>query len=197
MELVKKMTYENYLDVLRSLRECMEVRPSTTLGLTDSDSSMSELKSLLLPPEGQEELVLRAGILGAYDGSNIPEIDVGPIPLELRTLIDETRDFIDRLVAPTNWMPPPRALHPFFCSPDCGEVISACLDSAFCVLEDNLKQIFVQSSPESDPASSEYLLPLAAILPTVSKQAHYVINGHPNEFEAVSFRSPDPAHCHY
>ncbi|CAG8439791.1 12096_t:CDS:2 [Ambispora leptoticha] len=109
----------------------------------------------------EEEIeVLRKG----GDAQEDPTIDE-----ELRKLLDESKDYLD--------------------SEDFRDVLAACLDSVFSLLNSNMYSRFlaVPKSEENDDSERlERLVALARLLPDISKEAHAVINGVPNRYlEAV------------
>ncbi|KAJ3043653.1 peroxin [Rhizophlyctis rosea] len=139
----------------------------------------------LLPPEGQEAEVIREGGAAPGDDAQLDaDFTVDP---ELRVLLNETRDFLE--------------------SPDFQKVLHKCLDTSFDLLMKHTQPAFevnssvvkstrigtedMEASQENIAPPSEKELPLAGVIPVISRLAHQILNGMPNAYvEAVS-KQPD------
>ncbi|KAJ3167135.1 peroxin [Geranomyces variabilis] len=176
MSLKEPITYNSVIDIITRVREKVENNPDGTAGVSPS--------VYLLPEEGHEEEVLRAG-----GCSN----DAFVMDASLKELLNETRDFLE--------------------SADFHKVVTSCFDEAFDLLLKQIRPTFFtdpdyklprsavtevcdgadaasgSSSPE--PAPQGKSLPLAGVIPAVSRLVHNVVNGVPNIFLEVLSAQPD------
>ncbi|KAJ3118465.1 peroxin [Nowakowskiella sp. JEL0407] len=129
---------------------------------SDIDSRV-EFSTFLLPAEGNEEEVLQKG------GVQTESMDE-KTKADLKKLLDETRDFLD--------------------SPDFTRVVSSCLEKSFETAFSQINPNFVAmvgASSSAEVGSTEtsdavaQVKTVAEIIPMVSRIAHLVINGLPNE----------------
>ncbi|KAG0197785.1 peroxin [Mortierella sp. NVP41] len=127
------------------------------------------MREYMLPDEASDEReVLRAGGVDEFD------LVVDPV---LRSLLDETRDFID--------------------SADFSTVLRSTLATTFARFNLALQPTFnpfLLSPPQTNNISSAIIaeieddedvdraVPLASLLPLVARQVHLIINGVPNEY---------------
>ncbi len=149
----------------------LEVRKKVE-GATEAERQSSRWLQYLLPPREQEDFVLQSAMTeGASTSSSAPIMSSGMTPL--RRLLDETSDLID--------------------SPPFSHVLTLLLDAGFSTLVDQkiAQQAFkVPPTPdENDMDASrvvEIFEPKPAKLPTIlailSRQAHSIGNGVPNEY---------------
>ncbi|KAG0226387.1 Peroxin-3 [Mortierella sp. GBAus27b] len=143
-----------------------EIRAQLEYTVVDGKREAINIREFLLPDDAAEEReVLRAG--------GVDEADVVVDPV-LRNLLDETRDFID--------------------SQDFTTVMSSTLATTFARFNLSLQPTFnpfLLSPPRSSDSGIEEIadeddidrsVPLATLLPLVSRQVHLIINGVPNEY---------------
>ncbi|KAI8919403.1 Peroxin-3 [Powellomyces hirtus] len=181
MSLKEPVTYDILIDVIGRIREKVEH--------SDSGSFSASMSAFLLPEEGKEENVLRAG--GCSDDGFV-------IDPELKELLNETRDFLE--------------------SSDFQKVLTSCFDEAFDLLFKQIRPTFfvegeyklpksvVSEVTDSEsatagsstivpepagPAPRGKALPLAGIIPVVSRLVHNVVNGVPNIFLEILSAQPD------
>lgn len=146
----------------------LEVRKKVE-GATEAERSAKQWLEYLLPPQEQEEYVLNeSGMIGS------PQEGAPPTPIittSLRRLLDETSDLID--------------------SPPFTHVLTLLLDAGFSTLVDAklASQAYkVPAEPSSAPTAqiTEIFDPKPVKLPIVlailTKQAHSIGNGVPNEY---------------
>ncbi|KAJ3022359.1 peroxin [Thoreauomyces humboldtii] len=174
MSLKESITYDSMIEIIGKVRQQVE---------HDADGNFSEsISSFLLPKEGSEEEVLRAG--GAdEDGFNMDA--------DLTDLLNETRDFLD--------------------SPDFRRVVTSCFDEAFDLLFKQIRPTFhveqsyeipksavVEVAEGDAPVAQETtsaprgkVLPLAGVVPVVSRLVHHIVNGVPNIFLEALSAQPD------
>ncbi|KAJ3174623.1 peroxin [Geranomyces variabilis] len=183
MSLKELITYNTVIDIITRVREKVENNPDGSAGVSPS--------TYLLPEEGHEDEVLRAG-----GCSN----DAFVMDASLKELLNETRDFLE--------------------SADFHKVVTSCFDEAFDLLLKQIRPTFFtdpdyklprsavtevrdgaddaaaagvmtsgSSSPE--PAPQGKSLPLAGVIPAVSRLVHNVVNGVPNIFLEVLSAQPD------
>ncbi|KAJ3187669.1 peroxin [Gaertneriomyces sp. JEL0708] len=168
ISLKEQVSFASLMDILEKVRLNIEA---------DDTSPMT---SFLLPEEGKEEEVLRAG-----GGA---EADAFTVDAELRGLLDETRDFLE--------------------SEDFKKVVGKCLDEGFDILAKQLKPSFfaeetmkaksgIMELAEGDSgeaftneAKGKQIL-FAGVLPIVSRIVHNIVNGVPNVFVEVISTQPD------
>ncbi|KAJ3160150.1 peroxin [Geranomyces michiganensis] len=178
MSLKEAITYNTVIEIVTRVRDKVENNPDGTPGVSPS--------VYLLPEEGHEEEVLRAG------GCNNDAFVMDP---SLKELLNETRDFLE--------------------SADFHKVVTLCFDEAFDLLLKQIRPTFftdpeyklprstvtevrdsvdaaaaaAAASPE--PALQGKSLPLAGVIPVVSRLVHNVVNGVPNIFLEVLSAQPD------
>jgi peroxin-3 len=147
----------------------LEVRKRVE-GATEADRQASRWLQYLLPPREIEEFVLKESGMNS-DPSSRPSSSQGITPL--RRLLDETSDLID--------------------SPPFSHVLTMLLDAGFSTLVDQkISQQVFKISPTSDvpdlnaPRITEIVDPKPVKLPIVlallTRQAHSIGNGVPNEY---------------
>ncbi|KAH8195118.1 hypothetical protein TruAng_010701 [Truncatella angustata] len=133
----------------------------------------SKWLSLLLPPHDQETFVLReSGVLGdsaAAETATGASTTPAPTPNPLRRMLDETSDLIE--------------------SPAFSHVLTRLLDAGFSVLLNGklLQGAFEQqptsaSIPELEEEQMSKVVLLPKILSVLTRQAHVIGNGMPNEY---------------
>ena len=128
----------------------------------------------LLPPADREDLVLReSGVLGENEGDTpSPPSSATSTTTSLRRLLDETADLIE--------------------SPPFAHVLTLLLDAGFSLLLDKkvvsgafdtpaMHSDQVRALPPQEPATNRAVL-LPKILSVLTRQAHAVGNGMPNEY---------------
>lgn len=142
-------------------------------GATDEERTQSKWLQYLLPPRDQEDFVLReSGMLSATSPEESVSIGSSS-PTTLRRLLDETADLIE--------------------SPPFANVLTRLLDAGFSTLVENklANQAFgmppTSEIPSLDaPRVTEVVDAKPAKLPTImavlTKQAHSIGNGVPNEY---------------
>ncbi|TPX37283.1 hypothetical protein SeMB42_g06962 [Synchytrium endobioticum] len=185
VSLKESTTYDSLLAYLDQVRAQVEY--------VDGDHTKPfNLVQYLLPPEGEEAETLREGAppstVNSYDLRYV-------VDAELKRLLDETRDFLE--------------------SPDFNLVLGASLDDAFNTLAIQLRSQFfppqipnpsdkskltevddatllkqLEGESYSKSVQESKVLPLAGVLPSVSRQAHLIINGSPNVYIQVLTRQP-------
>jgi peroxin-3 len=155
------VTMERFSELTLEVRKKVE-------GATPADRQATRWLPYLLPSRDQEEYVLRES--GMSDGTSTPLSSSSP-PSPLRRLLDETSDLID--------------------SPPFSHVLTLLLDAGFSTLVDQkiAQQSFkipAVSSSEMVPRVQEVFEPTAVKLPivlaTITRQAHKIGNGVPNEY---------------
>jgi len=157
------------LTIQRFAELTLEVRKRVE-GATDADRKDSKWLQYLLPPKNQEMYVLTESKVGVDPSS--PESIIGT-GTSLRRLLDETSDLID--------------------SPPFAQVLTLLLDAGFSTLVDQKvsQQAFkipvTLDIPAVDaPRITEIIEPkpvkLPIILATLTRQAHSIGNGMPNEY---------------
>lgn len=147
----------------------MEVRKLVE-GATAEERRQTDWLTLLLPPRDQEDEVVRqSGILedSAMQGSAVSDLSS---PAALRRLLDETADLIE--------------------SPSFSHVLTLILDAAFETLVD--KKLATEAfelppqspfpPPESMDLRGSRVILLPKILSVLTRQAHVIGNGGPNEY---------------
>ncbi|KAH7329200.1 peroxin 3 [Stachybotrys elegans] len=143
----------------------MEVRKLVE-GATPEERRSADWLSFLLPPREAEDEVIRAsGIL--EDNSSQGGRAVSTSPAALRRLLDETADLIES---------------PAFC-----HVLTLLLDSAFSTLVDQklAAEAFELPGPETSEFANQRrtkVILLPKILSVLTRQAHVIGNGVPNEY---------------
>jgi peroxin-3 len=150
-----------------------EVRRRVEGSSPASGGASTQWLPFLLPPASMEDFVLReSGILDDTGAAPYEATSVQPSPsssASLRILLDETADLIE--------------------SPAFGQVLAQLLDAAFAVLLTNKLAASAFEAPPSaklrDPLSgagySRAIL-LPKILSVLTRQAHVIGNGMPNEY---------------
>ncbi|KAG0216140.1 Peroxin-3 [Mortierella sp. GBAus27b] len=159
MSLKKTLNANEFSDLLGEIRTQLEYT------IVDGKREAVNMREYLLPDDPAEEReVLRAGGVDEFD------LVVDPV---LRNLLDETRDFID--------------------SPDFATVLSSSVATTFARFNLSLQPTFspfLTSPPRSTDSGIEEItqgdadcsIPLATLLPLVSRQVHLIINGVPNDY---------------
>lgn len=148
----------------------LEVRKRVE-GATESDRQATRWLQYLLPPREQEEFVLKESGMSAEDSPPASISSEGTTPL--RRLLDETSDLID--------------------SPPFSHVLTKLLDAGFSTLVDQKisQQAFkIPPTPEipdlDGPRVTEVFdakpVKLPIVLATLTRQAHSIGNGVPNEY---------------
>jgi peroxin-3 len=160
------ITLERFSELTLEVRKRVE-------GATDTDRKSKKWLEYLLPPRDKEDFVLReSGMTSDKSPSSSPSIQSSAVT-PLRRLLDETSDLID--------------------SPPFGHVLTLLLDAGFSTLVD--QKIGQQSfkiqptSPVPDlnaPRIEEIVdirpVKLPIVLATLTRQAHSIGNGVPNEY---------------
>ncbi|KAI9818538.1 MAG: peroxin [Pycnora praestabilis] len=150
----------------------LEVRKKTE-GATEEERRSSKWLSYLLPPQEQEDFVLRESGMSPFPESPAPAAPSTTSPertTPLRRLLDETSDLID--------------------SPPFTHVLTKLLDAGFSVLVDQklASQAFKFSSNAAagsriqEIVGNEVKTKVANILAVMTRQAHSIGNGVPNEY---------------
>ncbi|KAF9124470.1 peroxin, partial [Mortierella sp. 14UC] len=163
ISLKKTFTAKDFSELLGEIRSRLEYTEDK-----EGDRIPVNMREYMLPDEASDEReVLRAGGVDEFD------LVVDPT---LRNLLDETRDFID--------------------SPDFTTVLSSTLATTFARFNLALQPTFnpfLLSPPQSNATSAviaeieddediDRAVPLVSLLPLVTRQAHLIINGVPNEY---------------
>ncbi|KAF9923233.1 peroxin [Linnemannia zychae] len=163
ISLKKTFTAKEFSDLLGEIRSRLEY----TLD-KEGDRIPVNMREYMLPDETSDEReVLRAGGVDEFD------LVVDPV---LRNLLDETRDFID--------------------SEDFATVLSSTLATTFARFNLALQPTFnpfLLAPPQTNSSSGiiaeieddedvDRAVPLASLLPVVTRQVHLIINGVPNEY---------------
>ncbi|TAQ90413.1 hypothetical protein B7494_g1246 [Chlorociboria aeruginascens] len=141
-------------------------------GATESDRQASRWLQYLLPPQDRENFVLKESGMSEEPSAESPSISSSGIT-PLRRLIDETSDLID--------------------SPPFAHVLTLLLDAGFSTLVDQkIAQQAFKMPPTSGVLDSNVprvtelfdakLVKLPIVLAILSKQAHSIGNGVPNEY---------------
>jgi peroxin-3 len=119
--------------------------------------------------EEELEVLIAAGAVPANTPISALEADV-----QLRNLLDETKDFID--------------------SRDFRSVLRLCLDRVFGIFEETMKPSFgiedtedVRFQELSEDGEIGRRVRLAALFPAVAKQSQLAIHGAPNEYVEVRY----------
>jgi len=154
------MSMERFSELVLQVRRKVE-------GATEKERSATRWLNYLLPPKEEEEFVLKeSGMMGSTPGSASP----------LRRLLDETSDLID--------------------SPPFSRVLTLLLDAGYSTLVDGkiAQQAFKMPAPQPEDISlsgprvveieTEGLkaVKLPVVLAVLTKQAHSIGNGVPNEY---------------
>lgn len=147
----------------------LEVRKRVE-GATEADRQATRWLPYLLPSRDQEEYVLQQS--GMSPESPEPTTLASSNSSPLRRLLDETSDLID--------------------SPPFTYVLTLLLDAGFSTLVDQkvAQQAFKMPVPPSDPTSEPRIqeifdpkpMKLPIVLATLTRQAHQIGNGVPNEY---------------
>ncbi|KAL5351607.1 peroxin [Pseudogymnoascus australis] len=147
----------------------LEVRKRVE-GATEADRQSTRWLQYLLPPRDQEDYVLQQSGMSAEspDSTTLAASNASP----LRRLLDETSDLID--------------------SPSFTYVLTLLLDAGFSTLVDQkvAQQAFKVPAPPSDPNSQPRIqevfdpkpMKLPIVLATLTRQAHQIGNGVPNDY---------------
>ena len=172
------LTLESFSSLTSQVRRLVE-------GSSPKDHAGTAWLSVLLPPPNMEDFVLReSGVLDEAVSSTPPAPDSPTSTISLRRLLDETADLIE--------------------SPPFSHVLTQLLDSSFSHLLDRKLAQAVFDVPTTPPASSAsggllgpplpptskaVLLP--KILSVLTRQAHVIGNGMPNEYLQEMEAVPD------
>lgn len=160
------VTMERFSELTIQVRKRVE-------GITEADRRSHKWLQYLLPPREQEEFVLReSGMTSESNSSPSPSIGSSNAS-PLRRLLDETSDLVD--------------------SPSFSYVLTLLLDAGFSTLVDQkiAQQSFkMQPTPDfADPDSPRVQevvdikpVKLPIVLATLTRQAHNIGNGVPNEY---------------
>ncbi|KAF9898726.1 peroxin, partial [Linnemannia zychae] len=163
LSLKKTFTAKEFSELLGEIRSRLEYTEDK-----EGDRIPVNMREYMLPDEASDEReVLRAG--------GVDEFDL-VVDSTLRSLLDETRDFID--------------------SPDFSTVLSSTLATTFARFNLALQPTFnpfLLSPPQTNTSSAviaeieddediDRAVPLITLLPLVSRQVHLIINGVPNEY---------------
>ncbi|KAF9080132.1 peroxin, partial [Mortierella sp. AD031] len=164
ISLKKTFSASDFSDLLGEIRSRLEYTDDE-----DGERVPVNMREYMLPDEASDEReVLRAGGVDEFD------LVVDPV---LRSLLDETRDFID--------------------SADFSTVLRSTLATTFARFNLALQPTFnpfLLSPPQTNNISSAIIaeieddedvdraVPLASLLPLVARQVHLIINGVPNEY---------------
>ena len=156
------VSFDRFSDLTMEVRKLVE-------GATPEERQTSDWLSFLLPPRDQEDEVIRqSGILedNSLQGGEAAETSSAP----LRALLDETADLIE--------------------SPAFSHVMTLILDAAFEALVD--KKLAAEAfeipaqapfaPPESMDLRHSKVILLPKILSVLTRQAHIIGNGVPNEY---------------
>ena len=156
------VSFDRFSDLTMEVRKLVE-------GATVEDRRHTDWLTFLLPPRNEEEEVIRqSGIL--EDNSMQGGAAAEPSPPALRRLLDETADLIE--------------------SPSFSHVLTLILDTAFETLVDKklATEAFELPSqapfppPESMGLRQSKVILLPKILSVLTRQAHAIGNGVPNEY---------------
>ncbi|KAF9577823.1 peroxin, partial [Lunasporangiospora selenospora] len=159
VSLKKTFNAKEFTELLSEIRERLEYTE------VDGEKVPANMREYMLPDEPADEReVLRAGGVDEFD------LYVDPV---LRSLLDETRDFID--------------------SDDFSTVLASTLGATFARFNLALQPTFnpfLLSPPRSgstieeieDEDDVDRSVPFASLLPVISRQVHLIINGVPNEY---------------
>lgn len=165
-EVFGTLSIRDDLTILRFAELTLAVRRKVE-GETDKDRKENKWLEHLLPPRDQEAFVLRESKVAEGDS-------LGETSTALRRLLDETSDLID--------------------SPHFAEVLTVLLDAGFSTLVDQkiAQQAYkmpIIENPDTDANDNritEIIDPkpvkLPVILATLTRQAHSIGNGVPNEY---------------
>lgn len=147
----------------------LEVRKRVE-GATEADRQSSRWLQYLLPSRDQEDYVLQQSGMSAESPESTTLASPNASPL--RRLLDETSDLID--------------------SPSFTYVLTLLLDAGFSTLVDQkvAQQAFKVPAPPSDPNSQPRVqevfdpkpMKLPIVLATLTRQAHQIGNGVPNDY---------------
>lgn len=158
------LSYDTFSQLTIEVRRKVE-------GKADGGRKGSKWLSFLLPPANMENFVLKeSGVLGdsaAAETRSGPSTPSFPTtPLSLRRMLDETSDLID--------------------SPAFSHVLTLILDAGFSVLLSKklMQGAFELSTtiPELEEEQSTKVVLLPKILSVLTRQAHSIGNGMPNEY---------------
>ncbi|KAG0046817.1 peroxin [Gryganskiella cystojenkinii] len=160
ISLKKTLNSKDFSELIGEIRERLEYTE------VDGVQVPANMREYMLPDDASDEReVLRAGGVDEFD------LIVDPV---LRSLLDETRDFID--------------------SEDFSTVLHSTLTATFARFNLALQPTFnpfLLAEPRNNSASIEEIededdidraVPLASLLPLVARQVHLIINGVPNEY---------------
>ncbi|KAF4585688.1 Peroxin-3 family protein [Ophiocordyceps camponoti-floridani] len=149
------VTFQRYCELTMEVRKLVE-------GATPEERRNSDWLRFVLPrPELEAEVIRESGIL---DDNASQGGDSQPSSPALRRLLDETADIVE--------------------SPAFVHVLTLVLDSAFSLLVDN--KLAVEAYETADEQAREQLRSKAVLLPKIlsvlTRQAHVIGNGMPNEY---------------
>lgn len=158
------ITMERFAELTLDVRKRVE-------GFTEADRRDRKWLPYLLPPRDQEEYVLKESGITTSAASQLPPSDTSVDETPLRRLLDETSDLID--------------------SPPFTQVLTLLLDAGFSMLVDQkiAQQSFKVPLADPDVDSSRIVeigdikpVKLPIVLATLTRQAHSIGNGVPNEY---------------
>ncbi|RKP08592.1 Peroxin-3, partial [Thamnocephalis sphaerospora] len=165
LSLKKACSYDDMCSIFDTIRTVIEEAP----GASDGEP-LSEIVRTMLIPDTDDE------VLRVLNESGVTE-NATTITPELRNLLDETRDFLD--------------------SPDFVAVLRACLNESFSLLLHRLRDPMfpepfadlaassesgIREITEIEAETVDKRFPLVKLLPEISRKAHLVLNGYPNEY---------------
>lgn len=142
-------------------------------GVTEADRQASQWLQYLLPPQDLEDFVLKESGMTSGGSHPVPQASNLSVVTPLRRLLDETSDLVD--------------------SPPFTHVLTLLLDAGFSFLVDQkISQQSFKVPPTSDitdpntPHVQEVVVArpvkLPIVLATLTRQAHKIGNGVPNEY---------------
>ena len=155
------VSFERFSELTLEVRKLVE-------GATPEERSKSDWLTLLLPPRDQEDDVIRQS--GILEDNSAQGGGVQPSPAALRRLLDETADLIESL--------------------SFSHVLTLLLDSGFSTLVDKrlaaeafeLPDQAVPTMPQDTDLQKKRVVLLPKILSVLTRQAHAIGNGMPNEY---------------
>jgi peroxin-3 len=160
------ITLEKFAELTLEVRKRVE-------GVTEADRQASRWLQYLLPPRDLEDFVLKESGMTSGTAPPVPQPSSPSAVTPLRRLLDETSDLVD--------------------SPPFTHVLTLLLDAGFSMLVDQkISQQSFKVPPTSDiadlnvPRVQEIVdarpVKLPIVLATLTRQAHKIGNGVPNEY---------------